>query len=117
MRAMRETIEGTVGEDGIIEERDPFLDGAVARDDRRRMPFHYVSIHQAPSRPRRLCALTGLGEGVGLGLYSASVAGTALPIKGHADHGGDCLGEVGVSRTTPLRQRSYSSLLSAASRQ
>ena len=67
MRAMRKTIEGTVGEDGIIEERDPFLDGAVARDDRRRMPFHYVSIHQAPSRPRRLGALTGLGEGVGLG--------------------------------------------------
>src|SRR5262249_50416783 len=33
MRAMGETIEGAVGEDGIVEEGDPFIDGAIARDD------------------------------------------------------------------------------------
>lgn len=35
MGAMREAIEGAVGEDGVVEERHPFLDGPVARDHRR----------------------------------------------------------------------------------
>jgi hypothetical protein len=28
-----EAIEGTLGEDGIVEESDPLVDGAVAGDD------------------------------------------------------------------------------------
>ena len=34
MGPVGEAIEGAVGEDGVVEEGDPFLDGAVARDDR-----------------------------------------------------------------------------------
>jgi hypothetical protein len=33
MRAMGEPIEGAVGEDGIVKEGDPFIDGAIACDD------------------------------------------------------------------------------------
>ena len=33
MRPMREAIEGAVGEDGVVEERDPLVHGAIARDD------------------------------------------------------------------------------------
>ena len=41
MRAMGETIEGAVGEDGVVKEGDPLLNGAVAGDGRGRptMPF------------------------------------------------------------------------------
>ncbi len=35
MGAMREAIEGTVGEDGVIEERDPLLHRPVAGDNGR----------------------------------------------------------------------------------
>jgi hypothetical protein len=31
---MREAIEGAVGEDGVVEERDPFIHGAVAGHNR-----------------------------------------------------------------------------------
>ena len=30
---MGEAVEGAVGEDGIVEEGDPLIDGAIARDD------------------------------------------------------------------------------------
>jgi hypothetical protein len=36
MRPVREAIEGAVCQDRIVEERNPLLDHAVARDDRRR---------------------------------------------------------------------------------
>ena len=41
MGPVGEAIQGAVGEDGIVEEGDPFLDGAIAGDHRRRptMPF------------------------------------------------------------------------------
>ncbi len=32
VRAVREAVEGAVGEDGIVEEGDPLVDGPVARD-------------------------------------------------------------------------------------
>ena len=28
-----ESVEGALGEEGVVEEEDPFVDGAVARDD------------------------------------------------------------------------------------
>jgi hypothetical protein len=41
MGPVGEAIEGTVGEDGVVEQGDPFLDGAMARDHRGgpTMPF------------------------------------------------------------------------------
>jgi hypothetical protein len=33
MGSVGETVQGTIGEDRVVEERDRFLDGAVARDD------------------------------------------------------------------------------------
>ena len=48
MGAMREAIEGAVGEDRVVEEGDPFVDGPIARDDGRRatVPFdeHVVEV-------------------------------------------------------------------------
>ena len=38
VRAMGETVERAVGEDGIVEQGHPLIDGTIAGDDRRCVP-------------------------------------------------------------------------------
>jgi hypothetical protein len=65
-----EAIEGALGEDGIVEESDPLIDGAVAGDDGRGAPvaFEHDLVEvtrllgaEAPATGALLAALAAAG--------------------------------------------------------